>query len=266
MLKEEIAKILKNIQEQRPIKNTKTIIGNYTEKEVEVIYCDKDQCYRATEPLKSCENVSTVDSFATFIKEELKRRNKETGKLATAVIDSKGGIFTADDDFQRGICQFKRSLSEQWLAFKDCIGESYNHEEFLRLMQKLSPSIVDFEELYPQFLDIRVIGRSENVSKPYYVNGEAETGVKIKFKMQGGEDETLVLPDYFTVKLPYAKGNYEKLYEVRVELVYDNRCGINILIQAPKFEQAEEQALLDEVKFLKEELGKYPDLLVLFNF
>ena len=28
----------------------------------------------------------------------------------------------------------------------------------------------------------------------------------------------------------------------------------------------EEQALLDEVTFLKEELKQYPDLLVLFNF
>ena len=133
-------------------------------------------------------------------------------------------------------------------------------------MQKLSPSIVDFEELYPQFLDIRVIGRAETVSKPFYVNGETESGVKIKFKMQGGEDENIILPDYFTIRLPYAKGNYEKLYDVRVQLVYDNRCGINILIQAPQFEQVEEKALLDEVKFLKEELSKYPDLLVLFNF
>lgn len=66
--------------------------------------------------------------------------------------------------------------------------------------------------------------------------------------------------------LPYAKGNYEKLYDVDVQLVYDNRCGINVLIQAPRFEQAEEQALLDEVEFLKEELKQYPDLLVLFNF
>ena len=133
-------------------------------------------------------------------------------------------------------------------------------------MQKLSPSIVNFEDLYPTFLDIRVIGRSESVSKPFYVNGETESGVKIKFKMHGGEDEDIILPDYFTIRLPYAKGNYDKFYDVDVQLVYDNRCGINILIQAPKFEQAEEKALLDEVTYLKEELSKYPDLLVLFNF
>lgn len=262
----EIKKILTNIQEQRPTKENVTIHGNYTDKTVEALYNDAAQRYETRDPLKSCENVSTVGSFADFIKEELKRRGRETGKLATAVIDSSGGRFTADDDFQRGNCKFTRSLSEQWLAFRECIGRSYNHEEFLRLMQKLSPSIVNFEDLYPTFLDIRVIGRSESVSKPFYVNGETESGVKIKFKMHGGEDEDIILPDYFTIRLPYAKGNYDKFYDVDVQLVYDNRCGINILIQAPKFEQAEEKALLDEVTYLKEELSKYPDLLVLFNF
>ena len=133
-------------------------------------------------------------------------------------------------------------------------------------MQKLSPSIVNFENLYPTFLDIRVIGRAETVSKPFYVKGETESGIRIKFKMQGGEDENITMPEKFSIALPYAKGNYEKLYNVDVQLVYDNKCGINILIQAPMFEQVEEEALLDEVKYLKKELSKYPDLLVLFNF
>jgi len=172
----------------------------------------------------------------------------------------------ADDDFQKGKCVYERSLSEQWVTFATCIGKTYNHEEFLRLLQKLSPSIPAFKELYPIFLDIRVIGRAEVVSKPFYVNGEAETGCKIKFKMQGGEDETVILPESFVIRLPYAKGNYDKLYDVEVQLVFDNKCGINVLIQAPLFEQAEEKALLDEVEYLKSELNKYEDLLVLFNF
>ena len=262
----EIKTILKNIQQQRPVREAITIHGNYTNKTVEAIYNDSAQRYETQNPLKTCENVSTVESFADFIREELKRRDRETGKLATAVIDSNGGRFTADDDFQTGNCKFTRSLSEQWIAFRDCIGRSYNHEEFLRLMQKLSPSIVNFENLYPTFLDIRVIGRAETVSKPFYVKGETESGIRIKFKMQGGEDENITMPEKFSIALPYAKGNYEKLYNVDVQLVYDNKCGINILIQAPMFEQVEEEALLDEVKYLKKELSKYPDLLVLFNF
>lgn len=262
----EIKNILSNIQEQRPVKETVTLYGNYSNKKVEAIYSDAKKEYETINPLKSCKEVSTVDSFVAYIKEELKRRKKETGNLATAIIDSKGGEFIADDDYNKGICKYERSLSEQWLTFRECIGRTYAHEDFLRLMQKLSPSIVNFEELYPTLLDIRVIGRSEEVSKPFYVKGECETGVKIKFKMRGGEDEDIIMPETFTVRLPYAKGNYDKLYDVDVQLVYDNRCGISILIQAPKFEQVEECALLDEVEHLKEELSKYPDLLVLFNF
>ncbi len=262
----ELKQILQQIQKQRPVKETVTVYGNYTESQKEAIYDDSQRRYITQPSLKSCEEVSTVESFVDFIKEELKRRDKATGKLATAIIDSNGGYFTADDDFQKGNCKFKRSLSEQWIAFRDCLGRSFNHEEFLRLMQKLSPSISDFEELYPVFLDIRIIGRAETVSKPFYVKGEKEEGIKIKFKMQGGEDENIVMPESFKIQLPYAKGNYDKLYEVDVQLIYDNRNGINILIQAPKFEKVEEDALLDEVEYLKSELEKYPELLVLFNF
>lgn len=262
----EIKEILRNIKAQRPVKDEATIYGNYTNSTKEAFYNDAKQQYEVRENLKTCENVSTVKSFSNFIKEELSRREKPTGKLSTAVIDSNGGYFTADDDFQRGNCRFIRSLSQQWLLFKESIGRNYNHEEFLRLLQALSPSIKDFEILYPNFLDIRIIGRAETVSKPFFVNGEQENGIKLKFKMRGGEDESIVLPDTFTVSLPFAKGNYDKLYEVDVNLVYDNRSGVSILIQAPRFEQAEEKALLDEVNFLKEELSKYPDLLVLFNF
>lgn len=204
----EIKTILQKIQQQRPVKDEATIYGNYTTIKKEAFYNDAEQRYIVRDYLKSCENVSTVQSFSDFIKEELKRRDKATGKLATAIISSSGGYFTADDDFQRGNCKFTRSLSEQWEAFKKCIGQTFNHEEFLRLMQKLSPSIVNFEELYPLFLDIRVIGRSESVSKPFYVNGECESGVKIKFKMHGGEDEDIILPDHFTIRLrDYFKEN-----------------------------------------------------------
>ena len=262
----EIKEILHNIKAQRPVKDTATIYGNYTTTTKEEFYNDAEQQYKVREHLKTCENVSTVKSFTDFIKEELSRRERPTGEFATAVIDSNGGRFTADDDFQRGNCKFTRSLSQQWLMFKECIGRTYSHEEFLRLLQSLSPSIKNFQDLYPIFLDIRVIGRAETVSKPFYVNGESEEGIKIKFKMRGGEDESIILPDTFKIALPYAKGNYEKLYEVDVNLVYDNRCGVNILIQAPTFEQVEEKALLDEVEFLKENLSQYKDLLVLFNF
>jgi hypothetical protein len=262
----EIAKILQKIQQQRDIKENVTIYGNYSQEVKEAIYDDADRRYKTKDALKTTVKVSSVQSFSDFIKEELKRRKKESGKLATAIINSQGGRFTADDNFQNGICEFNRSLSQQWIAFRDCIGKTYNHEGFLRLLQELSPSIVGFEDLYPNFLDIRIIGRAEEVSKPFYVNGEQECGIKMKFKMRGGEDEDIILPENFVVRLPYAKGNYKKLYDVDVQLVYDNRNGVNILIQAPKFEQVEEQALLDEVQFLKEELSKYEDLLVLFNF
>ena len=82
----EIKTILKNIQQQRPVREAITIHGNYTNKTVEAIYNDSAQRYETQNPLKTCENVSTVESFADFIREELKRRDRETGKLATAVI------------------------------------------------------------------------------------------------------------------------------------------------------------------------------------
>lgn len=198
------------------------------------------------EYLKTKENVSNVQSFADFIGEELKRRNNPSGKMATAVINSSGGYFTADDDFQRGNCEFTRKLSEQWNYFASSLDRRYGHEEFLRFLQRLSPSIQNFHDLYSNMLDIRIIGRGEMQSNPYYINGEAASGYKIKYKMQDGELEENILPDHFVVKMPYAKGNYKTLYEIQVDLMYlnDGHGGLQILVQAPTFEQVEEQASL----------------------
>lgn len=135
----EIKTILQKIQQQRPVKDEATIYGNYTTIKKEAFYNDAEQRYIVRDYLKSCENVSTVQSFSDFIKEELKRRDKATGKLATAIISSSGGYFTADDDFQRGNCKFTRSLSEQWEAFKKCIGQTFNHEEFFKTYAKVKP-------------------------------------------------------------------------------------------------------------------------------
>lgn len=268
MLKEVITDLLKNVRERRPEKSEVTIYGNYSTKTKEAVYNDGEEEYTVREDIKSGESVSSVRSFATFIKEELRRRDNTTGNFATATINSKGGIFYADDDFIKGKCEFTRKLSQQWEALASCVDKTLRHEELLRVMQKLSPSIENFHELYIDLLDVRIIGRSEMTSNPIFVDGEATSGYKIKFKMQSGDQEESTLPCYFVCKVPYAKGNYEQMYEVPIELMYlnDGNGHLNILFQCPTFENIEETAMLDEVNYLKDELKKHEDLLVLFNY
>ena len=81
----EIKRILQNIQVQRPVKDEAIIYGNYTTTKKEAFYNDANRCYVVRDYLKNSEEVSTVQSFSDFIKEELKRRNKETGKYVRII-------------------------------------------------------------------------------------------------------------------------------------------------------------------------------------
>ena len=74
MLREEITKILQKIQQQRPVKEEVTLRGSYSEKKVEAIYNDSEQLYEVQPPLKPEEEVTTVESFRDYIKEELSIR------------------------------------------------------------------------------------------------------------------------------------------------------------------------------------------------
>lgn len=263
MLKE----LLKRFDTKREIQIDTIEYGVYSERPTKAIFVDSENRYNRLSKKERKLNVSSVNSFIDFITEELKRLNNETGKKSTVVIDSEGGSFCADDDFKMISCLYSRSLTSGWETLQEVANSRLNHEDLLKVLQKFRPYIMDFEKLYSKLLDIRTIGRSEMLSNPVFINGEANSGYKIKFKLQSGETDETELPNQFELYLPYAKGRLDKRYFVPVELMFLNNGNgkIEILFQCPELERKEEEALQDEVEYLKEKLSDFKDLLVLLN-
>lgn len=248
----------------RPDKLEVTQYGKYSSRTVEAVYNDANQQYEVQKVNASTTSLSSTKSLIQFVKEEFKRRDNKTGNNSTLRIGINGGKFTADDNFGEGICEYKRVLSQQWEMLDEINGRIMNHEEFLMALLKLSPSINDFREAYKSFLKVRVVGNSEMVSNPVFVNNQAESGYMVKYKLQGGQSADDVIPDHFSVTVPYVKASDKKYdIDVDVQIMNDNCNNLKIKINIPLLENKEEQAIIDEIENIKGELGDYKDMSIL---
>lgn len=266
-----LSKLFDRFDKKRDVIIEVTDYGVYSSRKLEAIYNDSDKCYRTKSWATRCLKVSTVDSFVDFIAEEFKRARNETGNNATVVINRHGGNFNGNDNFENIGCNYERSLTTGWIELNRVANTKINHETLLTTLQKLRPYIENFEDLYLTLLDIRSIGRSEMISNPVFVPGDdmiANSGYKITYKLQSGTQEDVTLPNRFEVILPYSRGRQDVCYRVPVELLYLNNGNgrIEIVFQVAELEQIEEQALQDEVDYLKSKLAQFKDLLVLLNY
>lgn len=264
MLKE----LFNRIDTKRDVKTTVTEYGVYGERQIECVYNDAKQCYEEQDRISRSIDVSSVNSFIDFIREELDRLGNKTGKKSTVIINNDGGEFCADDDFKDINCDYNRALTTLWKTLRSAANRKMNHEELLTTLQRLRPCIPNFEELYRNLLDIRTIGRSVMISNPVFIDGEAGAGYKISFKLQNGADDEAILPSNFTCVVPFAKGRPDVTYEVPIELMFlNNGSGkVEVLFQCSELERIEEKALQDEVEYLTKNLEEFKDLLVLLNY
>lgn len=239
--------------------------GKYSERTREAVYDGREQNYSVRKSFTETGlKVHSSRSLIEYIKSELNRRGKETGKNSTLKIGISGGTFCADDDFSEGICEYTRVLSQQWNVLAGINGRIMNHEEFLMALLKLSPSIQDFHKKYKAFLKVRIIGKSTMTSNPVFVEGEAESGYMVKYKLETGQSAEDQVPDGFKVQVPYVKASDKKYdIDVDVQIMNGSNNQLQIKVNIPLLEKVEEDAILDEIKSIKEQISKYSDMLVL---
>lgn len=265
-----LEKLVENtILRNRPEHTHITTYGSYEGIiEQEATYSDDLKHYDIREHNNQIYGVKSAKAFVAYIMEELKRRKNTTGKYATAKITLQGGEFTADCNFNKGICNYTRLNSEQYKILEHFKDQVLDHEEFLTMLQKLKPSIVNFAELYARCSKIRVVGRSQMNSQPIFDDeGNAESSFICTYKLEDGTDEDVSLPASFTCTIPFAKAG-ELTYEYTVELLFFNTSSnrIAIKVQVPDWETNEEQAIIDEANSVKAELSELKELLVLADF
>lgn len=268
MLEETLSKFFELLSnQQRPEKITKTQYGQYSQRDVELIYNDKAKEYEEYTSAPENKTVGSVKAFSNCIKEELRRREKTTGDKATVRIYSNGGTFIPDEDFGVFKITYDRINSQQWNLIKGNINKIMSHRVFLEFVQSLKPSIQNFDELFARLSSIRMIGNSTLCSTPIFVNNQQEQGYKCTYKLEDGYEGEELLPNGFICTVPFVKAG-EKLYEIPIEVLFyrseDDELGIRVM--SPLFENIEEQAIIDEAQFIKEDTKDYTDLLVLSDF
>ncbi len=279
-----ITELIKEVKNQkRPEKIEAPIYGLYSCEEKTFIYSDSRNCYNVEQIIPSIKEVRSVKAFALSIKEELRRRNNQTGDKATVNINLKGGTFIPDDNFGNYQINFNRLNSQQWNLIKTFINRTINQGEFLLLLAGLKPSIEEqavydlteteetctkyFQNLFGQFACLRTIGHSELTSNPIMIDSKQEKSYKCTYRLKSGEEGEEKIPAGFKLRMPFAKAGDFK-YTIPIDLIFarDEDNGIMITILCPTFENIEEKAIIEESNYIKEQTNNYSDLLILSDF
>ena len=126
-------------------------------------------------------------------------------------------------------------------------------------MQSLKPSINNFQDLFRRFATLRMLGTTQITSNPIFTEEGQETGYTCRYKLEDGCDGE--------VSVQFAKAG-DEYYTIPIDLLFyrdENDC-IKIETSSPLFENIEEQAIVDEANYIKEQASVYEQLLVLSDF
>ena len=86
----------------------------------------------------------------------------------------------------------------------------------------------------------------------------------VKYKLETGQSAEDQVPDGFKVQVPYVKASDKKYdIDVDVQIMNGSNNQLQIKVNIPLLEKVEEDAILDEIKSIKEQISKYSDMLVL---
>ena len=264
-LVKEVIDVLKD--NKRPELIDATIYGRYSSKKQTMLYNDNRAEYELHTSRPSDKQVRSVKAFVEIIKEELSRRENEEGKNATVKVNLNGGYFIPDDDFGEEKIVFERLNSQQWNLVRNGINKVYDHRSFLQFVQALSPSIPDFKELFKRFSLLRLVGKSVLTSNPIIPENGQEEGYTCSYKLEDGCDGEEHFPSGFAVDVPFAKAG-DMAYVIPFDLLFfrNEDDALRIQVLCPLFENIEEQAIIDEAKFVIAETKDYSNLLVLSDF
>jgi hypothetical protein len=245
-------------------------------------------------------DVSNVESFLALVREETVRRatdvaddgslspatdrkkgatslatKRHDGSFMTVVFGAKGATFSPDDRIRLDAFTYTRVHSPQWSALIASLNKPYEHKEFIRALQRLRPSIVNYEELMRQLRKISFSDKTNIASEPLLQNGQSQNEYRVDIEVRGGvtagnTSTSTALPSSFDVSLQYARGG-EHRYTTTVEidlstLMKAERKELRFTLIAPDLPNVEESAIDDEVAFFRSKVEDIPRLLVLQDY
>jgi hypothetical protein len=236
------------------------------------LYNDKEERYEPVDRIVIRKgSVSNVESFILLVKEECRRRSNKTGDMATVVFNGAGATFNPDEKVGLDGFDFERKLSPQFDLLVKSMDKPMIHTQFIRLLQKLKPSIVGYTDLARAFRKVAFDSRTVVSSAPILEKGSAGMEISITLEAKGGGPGSQVkLPSEISMKMAFARGSDDE-YEFKIDVdAALTKVGETASIAfTPIFVDVDtvtERAIDDEVKKFKAATRDLSDLLVLSDY
>lgn len=257
---EELLKVFKlaaDVDDKRPVE-LETQRGTY-------LYNDGKKEYSPLLPELN-RGISNVESLAGAVIEECVRRNNPTGNFMTVIFTEKGGAFYPDDERRLDRWTYERCLSQQWKFLLENLNKEMKHLDFIRFVQGLRPSVINYQALIREFKKVTFDGRTSVTSQPIIEDGQGGSQVSFTLETKNGHTQT-AMPGDIAIELPFTRGS-DKKYSLIIELdvALNEMDQVRFRPVCPELEVVTEQAIADEVAFFKEQVKEKSDLLVLLDY
>lgn len=235
------------------------------------LYNDKAQKYEEVDRwAPSGYGVSNVESFATLVKEAARRKENPTGNLMTVIFSATGATFAADDRDRRDLFAYDRTNSPQWKALLEILNKPMDHPTFVRALQRLRPSIKDYDRIIRHYRKVSFGETLGIVSEPILTDGKSQNAYQVAIEARGGAENTTTLPSEFVVELQFTRGSSSR-YLMTIELDLStipkgDRKELRFTLIAPEVSVVVEQAIEDEVAWFRGEAKDLSELLILVDY
>lgn len=230
------------------------------------VYSPKEREYEhmAFIPRDEAITVSEIDSLVKLVKLE----GREQG--AVVVFDATGATFLpgcesqfrdteGDEDAEdRGRVatkhRFVRRHSPQWSTLAAALkaGTTMTHLQFLRVLQSLRPSIVNYAAIYSAYQRISLEAGAKATSAPIVMLGDSGATLALTVEVKSGKAE-VKLPSEFAVEIPLTRFGAKQSFTVEVDAQVKQENGALLFgLIAPEMALAEEAAIVGEVESFRE--------------
>lgn len=217
--------------------------------------------------------VSNIESFTSMVIEEARRSDDgKEGDWMTVVFNQRGGQLHLDDRDGRQVFEFVRELAPQWqlLAAQEK-AEPMEHAEFLRLLKRLRPSILEFPRVIGDFSKVSFHKGMQIDSSPELREGRAGMAYNVQVTAGAAGKLETALPAELDLELPFARGSRQK-YRMKADISIDldeddagkDKLFFGLLV--PDLPTIEEQAIADEVTYFRSQVPALPRLHVLEDY
>lgn len=226
------------------------------------LFNDKERRYEVLSlaPLKRpTRRVSNVESFAAMTLEEARRgavAGLGFGEFMTAQFFAAGAILHLDDRACLDVFEYRRELSPQWKTLVGAEGREMDHKSFIRLLQTMRPSFLDYAKVLMAYRRISIDASAAVQSAPM-LEPDGTQGYAYAFKVKvGGKDVDARLPSVLELELQFARGSaktYRIDAEVNIDLKSSGDKSVPVFsIALPERSVVEEQAIADELASFKD--------------